>query len=393
MLLLFLIIEERKEKMSKKVQPTKQRISKKIKQTINREKLWNEFELDLKNEELNETEKIQISLTTTASNNDEPKETDICEKCKNVLVLSDEGFLLCVNPNCGIIYKNTLDHTPEWRFYGNDDNQTSDPNRVGMPINEFLEESSYGCKVLWCSGSSYEMRKIRRYTEWQSTPYKEKTQYEQFQHIKMLAQNAGIPLIIINDAIRYHKKISEYNQTFRGENKDGLIAASVYISCRINNFPRTPKELATIFNLDASSATRGCKNAQLIINHLEKDTENNEKTVFCKTTPDAFIDRYCSSLDIIPELTMVCKFICMIIEKNALLPENAPDSISSGVIYFVCKVCSLNNITSKDISFHTNKSPVTITKIVKQLYKIDKRLLFPSVIIEKYNIDYSATDN
>ena len=50
----------------------------------------------------------------------------------------------------------------------------SDPTRCGMPINPLLKESSYGCKVICNSNSSYEMRKIRRYTEWQSMPYKEK---------------------------------------------------------------------------------------------------------------------------------------------------------------------------------------------------------------------------
>ena len=29
------------------------------------------------------------------------------------------------------------------------------------------------------------MRKIRRYTDWQSMPYKEKSQYEEFQKIKL----------------------------------------------------------------------------------------------------------------------------------------------------------------------------------------------------------------
>ena len=41
--------------------------------------------------------------------------------------------------------------------------------------------------------SSYEMRKIRRYTEWQSMPYKEKNQYDEFETIKLMSKNAGIP--------------------------------------------------------------------------------------------------------------------------------------------------------------------------------------------------------
>ena len=39
-------------------------------------------------------------------------------------------------------------------------------------------------------------------------------------------------------------------KTFRGDNRDGIIAASIYISFRINKYPRTAKEIATLFNLD-----------------------------------------------------------------------------------------------------------------------------------------------
>ena len=103
-----------------------------------------------------------------------------------------------------------------------------------MPINPLLKESSYGCKVICNSRSTYEMRKIRRYTEWQSMPYKEKSQYDEFQRIKGMSNTAaGISKIIVNDALRYHKKLSEL-KTFRGENRDGIIAASVYIASRVN---------------------------------------------------------------------------------------------------------------------------------------------------------------
>ena len=49
--------------------------------------------------------------------------------------------------------------------------------------------------------------------------------------------------------MRYHKQTLEH-KTFRGLNRDGIIAASIYIACRVNQTPRTPKEIATIFHLD-----------------------------------------------------------------------------------------------------------------------------------------------
>jgi transcription initiation factor TFIIB len=352
-------------------------ISKKQKDTLSKlgkTTLWNVFDA-----EINPSTEPQLECIYRANSNREA-----CEQCDSGLAFSDEGFLTCTNRRCGIIYKDIVDQSAEWRFYGADDNHGSDPTRCGMPINPLLKESSLGCKVI-CNGStSYEMRKIRRYTEWQSMPYKEKSQYDEFQRITLMSQNAGVPKMIIDDAMRYHKKISESETTFRGDNRDGILAASIYISCRINNFPRTAKEIATIFHLDVTSATRGCKNAMAIINNIEKDLENNDKTSFCKTTPESFIDRYCSKLNINNELTKLCKFIAMKIEKEGLMPENTPHSIAAGVVFFIAQICNLN-LTKRDVKNASEISEVTINKCFK---KIEKNIttLVPAVILKKYGI-------
>jgi transcription initiation factor TFIIB len=348
---------------------------KKKNNNINKAELWNIFETEIENPN---KKQIPLECIYGSSGNRE-----MCERCKSSLAFSDEGFLTCTNSRCGIVYKDIVDHSAEWRYYGADDNQHSDPTRCGMPINPLLQESSYGCKVICLGSMSYEMRKIRRYTEWQSMPYKEKSQYDDFQTITIMAQNAGIPKMIIDDAIRYHKKISEYELTFRGDNRDGILAASIYISCRVNNYPRTAKEISTVFNLDITSATKGCKNALAIINNLEKDMNNKEKTNFGKTKPESFIERYCSKLNINNELTKVCQFIAMKIEKGNIMSENTPPSIAAGVIYFISQMCKLN-ISKRDVKNVSETSEVTINKCFKKLEKIKDELL-PESIIKKYS--------
>jgi transcription initiation factor TFIIB len=350
----------------------------KKKTCINKTELWNIFDSEIEN-----PSKKQIPLECIYGSGNR----EFCERCEFSLSFSEEGFLTCTNPQCGIIYKDLVDHSAEWRYYGADDNHLSDPTRCGMPINPLLKESSYGCKVLCLGHMSYEMRKIRRFTEWQSMPYKEKSQYDEFQIITIMAQNGGIPKMIIDDAIVYHKKISEYELTFRGNNRDGIIAASIYISCRINNCPRTAKEIALIFKLDITSATKGCKNALSIINNLEKDMNNKEKTNFCKTNPEAFIERYCSKLNINTELTRLCHFISMKIAKMDIMPENTPPSIAAGVVYFVSQLCKLN-ISKKDIKNVSETSEVTINKCCKKLEKVTKNdCIIPAAIIAKYKLD------
>jgi len=250
-----------------------------------------------------------------------------------------------------------------------------------MPVNNLLKESSFGCRIVCNNKSSYEMRKIRRYTEWQSMPYKEKSKYDDFQIITVLASKAGITKLIINDAIRYYDKISN-EKSYRGLNRDGLLAASIYISFSVNGNPRTSKEIATIFNLDNTSSTKGCKNALNILNDLEED--NVEKTCLQNTTPSSFINRYCSKLGMNYELTQLCLFIASIVESKRLVSENTPHSISTGIIYFVCQKCNLN-LSKKVIHEFSQISEVTINKCFKKL-ECHEKMFLPEQIKKKYNI-------
>ena len=351
--------------------------TKKKKKNINKKKLWDIFD-----SEINEINSLECVYSKCENN-----KREYCDICNSPVCYSEQKFLVCSNTSCGIIYNDILDESAEWRYYGADDSQIRDPTRCGMPINPLLKESSYGCKVICNNNASWEMRKIRRYTEWQSMPYKEKAQYDEFEKIKIMSHTAGIPKIIIDEALRQHKQLSEM-KTFRGCNRDGIIAASVYIAGRIHNNPRTPKEIATIFKLDNTSATKGCKNAVHLINNLDSHKNKNDKTYFHQTKPMDFIERFCSRLNINNELTMLCKFIAKKIEANNEIPENTPHSVAAGIVYFVSQECHLN-ISKKQIKVCSEISEVTINKCYKKLEKINKMKatrLIPSIIKTKYSL-------
>ncbi len=151
----------------------------------------------------------------------------------------------------------------------------------------------------------------------------------------------------------------------------------------INNNPRTAKEIATIFKLDTTSATKGCRNAVTILNELEHEMDNSDKINLCKTTPLTFIDRYCSQLNINAELTKLCKFISQKIQKNNMIPENTPNSIASGILYFVAQKCNLN-VTKRSVHKVSDVSEVTINKCFKKLEEFQDQII-PQVILNKYN--------
>ena len=340
-------------------------------------KLWNIYDLDKRGikEECDE-DKIECVYTT-------PKDNDICNECSAPLMLMDDGFPTCTSDKCGIIYKDILDYSPEWRFYGADDKNTTDPTRCGNPINPLLVQSSFGCKVLSSHKSSYEMKKIRKWTEWQSMPHKEKSLYDEFQFITIMAQNSGIPKIFIDNAMTIHKDISE-QKMFRGLNRDGIKAASIYISCRLNDCPRTAHEIAEIFKLDKTSATTGCSMAVNILHNIERNLEPENQTQLGITLPSSFIERYCSRLNFTSELTMLSKFITKKVEQRNMIADNIPHAIAAGIIYFVAYNCNIN-ITKQNIKTVCGVSEVTINKCFKKL-ELSKDKLIPAVIQTKYNI-------
>jgi len=339
---------------------------------IDKDAMWDIFDKDIQT--IKESEE-------PADEQKQEQNLDVCYSCKSPLFIMEDRLPICSNKQCGIANTKMLDYSPEWRFYGADDKNAKDPSRCGNPINPLLVESSFGCKVLCNSKSSYEMRRIRKWTEWQSMPHKEKSLYDEFQFITTMAQNAGIPKIFIDDAISIHKDISE-QKMFRGLNRDGIKAASIYISCRLNGCPRNAHEIADIFKLDKTSATNGCSMAVNILNNIERDVLPSEQTELGITLPISFIERYCSKLNISSELTSVCKFVAKKVQDQNLITDNIPHAVAAGIIYFVSYNCNLN-ISKQDIRTMSGVSEVTINKCFKKLETFREHLI-PSVILNKY---------
>jgi transcription initiation factor TFIIB len=308
----------------------------------------------------------------------EVKNKSVCSLCFNSMRMTEDGFLTCTNRSCGVVHLDAIDVSAEWRYYG-EDSLASNPTRCGMPINPLLPESSIGCKILCSGNTSFAIRKIARYTEWQSMPYKEKSRYDDFQRITLMATISGIPKMIVDEACKQYKDISE-KHSFRGLNRDGIIAASIYIACRIENYPRTSKEIARMFHLDYTSATRGCKNAMTIINEMDKS--KLEQTDYSSTTPSSFIERYCSQLSMNAELTKLAQFIAIQISKKNLIPENTPQSVAAGIMLFMTHEFKLN-ISEHDIQLISDTSGVTINKCCRKMDGL-KHQLIPPAISNKY---------
>jgi transcription initiation factor TFIIB len=216
------------------------------------------------------------------------------------------------------------------------------------------------------------MKLIRKYHMWNSMSYKERSLYNIFDSITVHAANNGIPTSIIEEAKVFYKKLSE-SRISRGDNRSGLIASSIYMSCKTNKVPRSTKEIAKIFNLKLTTMTKGCKKFQDIMNmNLES------------SCPIDFIQRFSSKLSIPKEVKELCKVVVEKADELNIVSENTPPSIAAASIYLCNVVCDLG-ISKKDLAGACEISQVTLTKCYKKLFTY-RAYLFPKEAIGLYNI-------
>jgi transcription initiation factor TFIIB len=295
---------------------------------------------------------------------------DACEHCDNSNVVLDDGNYVCLS--CHNVANRLIDMGAEWRFFRNDDKVGRDPSRCGMPIDELLPDMSLGTMIASGPGESYKMRMVRKYQCWNSMKYKERSLYNIFSTLSLNAANNGIPAIIVDDAKNLYKQMSEMKLS-RGENKNGLIASSIYMACKRNNVPRSAKEIAKIFNLSVSTMTRGCKRFQ---DTIQITTHT--------TTPRDFICRFVSNLNLPSDIRTLCIHVVQKAEDMLLNSDNTPPSFAAGCIYLTCTLCKVN-IDKKNIASECDVSMVTVTKCSKKLH-VYRMHLFPESAIKTYDV-------
>ena len=280
---------------------------------------------------------------------------------------TDGGERSCAK--CFMVVCKKLDSQPEWKSFC--DGTQTDTTRCGLPINQYAPVSGMGTII--GSHSLFDAKKSKHFFEytqlakfhfWNSMPYRERSLNNILSNINFKAGHKGINQIVIEDAKALYAKISKDRIT-RGNNREGLIASSIYMSCKTNKVPRSAKEIAKIFDLDITTMTRGCKH----FNDLMYDNANIE----C-TKPGDFLRRYLSNLSKM-SLFLDCKYVLTKATAYSLVNEYAPPSIAAGVIFLVAKHKNEAALSKKYIASACEVSDVTINKIYKKLDKFREHII------------------
>jgi transcription initiation factor TFIIIB Brf1 subunit/transcription initiation factor TFIIB len=313
-----------------------------------------------------------------------PKKELVCFSCHQADLIPLDGQYVC--PNCNLVNDCVIDDTPEWRYYGADDNKSVNPTRCGMPSNDYYPEASLGSNISLCGASSYEMFKVAWYHNCNIMNYKERNFHEYISLMNNYASQADIPGCVIKEAESIYKQITDYRTSiglheFRHPTREAVLASCVLEASRMNDCPRSSAEMAEIFHIDRSVFVNGHKEFKKYWDVVQKKNHLSSHNEVKISSPSDYVNRFCSRLNLGPDFKKICHQICDNVKEKNLVPKYVAVSIVAGVIYLVNNLFNLGMKKKQISDICDDVSEATIHKCYLDL---NRNL---SQIVPKYVLD------
>tara|TARA_B110000879_G_C11172886_1_gene514457 strand:+ start:174 stop:1349 length:1176 start_codon:yes stop_codon:yes gene_type:complete len=284
----------------------------------------------------------------------------LCEQCNSNNLVFDElqGHYVC--SECGTVNMTILNDKPDY-------NEKDATSSYGCPSNFFCPRSALGTKMKTRGYSRIGC--IQRQGQ---VPYCEKELLTTIKSIEFKCKKYEIKQPIIDTAKTLYKKIRDYKHTkgkrkgknmiMRCINRRSMIAACVFIACKLQNEPRSPKEIADLYDLEIKHVNRGYRK---FLNLVSIDSFYNE---FKSSKSTDFIERYSNKLGLEEKYIEVARDISKNIHKLDIVSTHEPSSVAAGCLLLVSKIHGLTNINKKKISQVFQISDVTISKTYRRIF-------------------------
>jgi transcription initiation factor TFIIB len=173
-------------------------------------------------------------------------------------------------------------------------------------------------------------------------PYKEKSLMEELQKIQEKCKQYNITQSIIDTSKILYKKVNDSkhtkgnrkgkNRIMRCINRRSMIAACVFYACKLQNEPRSPKEIADIYSLEIKHVNKGYRKFMDFINIDELHH------TFTSSKSTDFIQRFANKLEMNDKYIKYAMEISNNINKLDLASTHEPPSVAAGCLLLVSDV-------------------------------------------------------
>lgn len=284
-----------------------------------------------------------------------------CLLCGGYKSLNEDSLPTCTN--CGVVDTQYIDDSPEWVSGVSEDGNVSDPARCGMTQDTELFSASWGMGSIMKTSnhSSYQSKKLARINFHSSMNYRDRSLFHAYKDIEKVAKEVlQLPDPVIRDAKVIYKKFSGDVLT-RGAVRVGIKANCVFFACKLNDIPRTTKEIADAFGIPTKDLSR--------TSDMLKETMGLKAKSPTVTKPEHVIHRMFQEIDGVMnqrKLKMKAIKLAKSLENCPSLMGKTPNSIAAVVIYKIFDLSKQETVLKCHISMPTlNKIEVLMNNYLE----------------------------
>lgn len=287
-------------------------------------------DFELFNQALNEYEKttidsdsiqpvINTSESSDSNNSSEQlsssEEDEKVVKCSHLNTTNEKSVDVCTD--CGEEITKKIQHTKEWRYYGQADSRhSSDPNRV----------------------------QIRKSEE--RTIFKD-------------VENMGFSDKIVSEANKIYFQVTQ-GQIFRGNSRKSIVFACIFHAYKLSGKPQSHEKLINVFNLNRKTGLKCLKHVNL---HAPKNSSIRTTYITPINLVEEIMEKFSATNE---QKQEVIKLYNRIKNKSSRLNRSRPQSVASGLVYFW--ICSKQkDISLKQFTKKVSLSELTVNKIAKEI--------------------------
>lgn len=287
-----------------------------------------------------------------------------CPGCSSNHLTRDyeRGELVC--DECGLVLEEgMIDQGPDWRAF--DAEQGEKRARAGAPTTLTIHDKGLSTEIGWKNKDPYgksiptrNRAQLYRLRKWQRrirvSNATERNLAFALAELDRIASAMNLPRNVRETAAMIYRKAVNHN-LIRGRSIEGVVAASLYGSCRQCNVPRTLDEIA-------SKSHIGRKEIGRTYRFMTREL----KLRLLPTRPQDYVQRFCSELKLKGEVQTKANDILKLATERELTSGRGPTGVSAAAIYIASLQCGERR-TQREVAEVAGVTEVTIRNRYKEI--------------------------
>ncbi|GKE30587.1 transcription initiation factor IIB-2, partial [Tanacetum coccineum] len=231
--------------------------------------------------------------------------------------------------------------TSEWRTFANESGD-NDPVRVGGPTNILLNDGGLSTVISKPNGVTSDFLSSSL-AQW-SNP--DRCLILAFKTIATMCDRLGLVATIKDRANEIFKKVEDQKKSSGGRKQDATLAACLYVACRLEDKPRTVKEICSAANGATKKEIGRAK--EYIVKQLE--LEMGQSVEMETIHAGDFMRRFCSNLSMANQTVKAAQE--SVHKSKEFDIRRSPISIAAAIIYIVTQLSDAKK-PLKDVALAT----------------------------------------